>query len=204
MRAQQLGPELMNPETVLAPLISASRLRSRWNVAPAALFLACRRPGPCTPSFGRSVSVPASYPDLSWRSVNLMRRLTVLLLLAGLLAGTYAVAADTPEAPAAKSSQGDPLVRALAAKGILTAQEAETLGALPAAQQRDELTALLLKKGVLTVADLKGNPSSNERLVGFMGESPAALKPAVLTTTEPGPQAAALPKPPAFIAAVAP
>jgi len=133
-----------------------------------------------------------------------MRRLTVLLLLAGLFVATYAVAADTPEPPAAKSSQGDPLVRVLAAKGILTAQEAETLGALPAAQQRDELTALLLKKGVLTVADLKGNGNSNERLVGFMGESPAALKQAVLTTTEPAPQAAALPKPPAFIAAVAP
>ena len=135
-----------------------------------------------------------------------MRSLRVFLLLAGLLCtlGASALAADTPETVAAKSSQGDPLVRALAAKGILTAQEAATLGALPVAQQRDELTALLLKKGVISAADIKSNPEPNERLVGFMGEGVATAKPAVLTTTEPAPQAAALPKPPAFIAAVAP
>ena len=132
-----------------------------------------------------------------------MRRLTVFLLMIGLLAGTVAVAADTPEPPSAKSNQSDPLVRALAAKGILTAEEALALGTLPAAQQRDGLTALLLKKGVITAADLKANGDSNERLVGFLGEG-ATYKPAVLTTTQPAPEAPPLPKPPAFIAAVAP
>lgn len=132
-----------------------------------------------------------------------MRRLLVFFLLLSLAAGTVSVAADTPEAPAAKANQGDPLVRALAAKGILTAEEAQALGLLPAAQQRDGLTALLLKKGVITAADLKANPDSNERLVGYLGEG-ATYKPAVLTTTQPAPEAPPLPKPPAFIAAVAP
>ncbi len=136
-----------------------------------------------------------------------MRRLLVFLVLVGLLVGgTAAVADDTPEAPANQSSQGDPLVRALAAKGILTAEEAQTLGALPAAQQRDQLTALLLKKGVISAADLKGDTEPNERLVGFLGDS-ATVKPAVLTTTEPSkPQQAvpAPPKAPPVIPAIAP
>lgn len=132
-----------------------------------------------------------------------MRRLLVVLLVAGLLTGVAAVAADTPESAATTAGKPDPLVRALAAKGILTAEEANALGVLPAAQQRDMLTQVLLKKGVITAADLKtSTPDSNERLIGYMGE--ASVKPAVLTTTEPAPQAAALPKPPAFIAAVAP
>jgi hypothetical protein len=139
-----------------------------------------------------------------------MRSFLVVLLMAGLLfmVGASALAADKPETGPAKSDQGDPLVRALAAKGILTAQEAETLGTLPAAQQRDELTALLLKKGVISAADLKTNTSSNERLVGFMGESPATVKPAVLTTTtetaKPQQVAPAAPKAPAVVPAIAP
>jgi hypothetical protein len=81
-----------------------------------------------------------------------MRRHLVFLVLAGLLimGGASALAADTPESAATKTAQGDPLVRVLAAKGILTAQEAETLGALSADQQRDQLTLLLIKKGVIS------------------------------------------------------
>ena len=75
--------------------------------------------------------------------------------------GATALAADTPEAAGSAKTQTDPLVRLLAAKGVLTASEAEVLGALPASQQRDQLTLLLLKKGVISTSDLKGNTDSN-------------------------------------------
>src|SRR5512133_1301316 len=127
MRTQQLGPELVNPETAPFPLISASRLRSRRTDSPTAQFLACRRSGPLTPFFG-APAFHSRHFDLLRRSVTVMRTLLTFLLLAALLftVGASALAADTPETDAAKSSQGAPLVRALAAKGILTAQEAPT------------------------------------------------------------------------------
>lgn len=210
MRNQHLGPELMISETAAIPLISASRLRSRWNVGLPAYLLACRRAGQAVRCFGRIHTFPipdsqtSPYFEVCWRSISTMRRLFVVLLVAGLLmSGIAAVAADTPESAAATAGKSDPLVRALAAKGILTAEEANALTSLPVAQQRDMLTQVLLKKGVISAADLKsGAADSNERLIGFMGE--ASVKPAVLTTTEPAPAPAPLPKPPAFIAAVAP
>jgi hypothetical protein len=101
----------------------------------------------------------------------------------------------------------DPLVRVLQAKGVLTAEEAEVLAAVPLIQQRDQLTAILLKKGVISSTDLQGASTfSNERLVAGQSSS-AWVRPAVMveTVATATPQApAAAPKPPAVIPGVAP
>ncbi len=140
-----------------------------------------------------------------------MRRTVTVLVIAGLLSGigVTAWAAEGPEtAPATQA--GDPLVRVLAAKGILSAQEAQALSALPADQQRDQLTAVLLKKGIISQTDLQSPSVSNERLLTTTAPTTAAtVKPAVMVetvSTSPKPQAAAAPapKPPAVIPAVAP
>lgn len=128
-----------------------------------------------------------------------MRRVVVLLLTAAIIVAGAAtgMAGDTPESNVAAKSQGDPLVRALAAKGILTSAEAEALNALPAPQQRDQLTALLIKKGVISAADLPVVPGSNERT------SEASVKPASLTAPVPPSTVPPAVAPP-IIAAVAP
>jgi hypothetical protein len=135
-----------------------------------------------------------------------MRRLGTVLLVAGLLLLIGGSAfADGPNA-AAPAASGDPLVRVLAAKGILTADEATALATLPADQQRDQLTAVLLKKGVITQSDLRPAGSSNERLVGYMSTpGSATYRPAILVEpAQAATPAPAAPKPPAVIAAVAP
>lgn len=133
-----------------------------------------------------------------------MRRIMTGLLVAAVvltLTGTMLAGAQPdPAAPAQQAS--DPLVRLLAAKGVLTDEEVQALAAVPVAQQRDQLTALLLKKGVISPNDLQGVSTSNERLVGFSSTT-ATFKPAVLVTT----QAAAAkpaPKAPPIIPAIAP
>lgn len=139
-----------------------------------------------------------------------MRRILTVLLVAGLLsliAGS-ALAAEGPDAAPSAQQSGDPLVRLLAAKGILTAQEAQVLSALPADQQRDQLTAVLLKKGVISQADLQTSGNSNERLLTTTAPAATAtVRPAVLVAavaTNPKPQAAPAPKAPPVIPAVAP
>lgn len=109
-----------------------------------------------------------------------MRRIVTAVLVAAVvltLTGTIlAGAAPDPVAPAQQGS--DPLVRLLAAKGVLTDEEAQALAAVPAAEQRDQLTALLLKKGIISARELQGAATSNERLVEFSSTT-ATLKPAV-------------------------
>src|ERR1043165_8673123 len=108
MRGQRLGPELMISETVATPLISASRLHSFRPASLPAQLLACRRHGPFAPSFGL-VPVAPPHNDLSWRSFHTMRRILVLVLLAGLLVtcGATALAGDTPEAAGSAKTQTD-------------------------------------------------------------------------------------------------
>jgi hypothetical protein len=124
----------------------------------------------------------------------------VLILTGTMLAG----AQPDPAAPAQQAS--DSLVRLLAAKGILTGEEAQALAAVPAAQQRDQLTALLLKKGIISPNELQGVQTSNERLIDFSSSATAAFRPAVLVTTSAQAQAVApkAPPAPAVIGAVAP
>ena len=136
-----------------------------------------------------------------------MRRIITGLLVAAvvlILTGTMLAGAQPdPAAPAQQAS--DSLVRLLAAKGILTGEEAQALAAVPAAQQRDQLTALLLKKGIISPNELQGVPTSNERLVDFSSSATAAFKPAVLVTTSAQAQAVApAPKAPPIIPAIAP
>jgi hypothetical protein len=132
------------------------------------------------------------------RIVTVMLAATVVLTLsASMLAGA------APDPAAAAQQASDPLVRLLAAKGVLTGEEVQALAAVPAAQQRDRLTSLLLKKGIITSRDLQGVSTSNERSVGFSTSAEPNLKPAVLVETMPS-QAPPPPKPPAVIPAAAP
>jgi len=137
-----------------------------------------------------------------------MRRFVTAVLVAAVvltLTGTM-LAGDAPAA-APPAQQVDPLVRVLQAKGVLTAQEAQALATVPLNEQRDQLTAILLKKGVISSSDLQGASTiSNERLVAAYSTS-ATVKPALAVETEATPampQAAAPPKPPPVIPAVAP
>ncbi len=133
------------------------------------------------------------------RIVTAVLATAVFLTLTGsMLAG----AAPDPAAVAQPAS--DPLVRLLAAKGVLTGEEAQALAALPAAQQRDHLTSLLLKKGVISPSDLQGPPTSNERSIGFSTSSDATLKHAVLVETVAAQAAPSAPKAPPVIPAIAP
>ena len=129
-----------------------------------------------------------------------MSRLRFLLLrcvtAAVLLGAAFAADAALPPPVPSSSDSSDPLVQVLVSKGILSPQEARSLGAGAGLNQR--LALLLKQKGVLSDADYAGLQNPNERLVG-LSSSPAGLKPAVLreplpTTTE------ALPKPAAAAA----
>src|SRR5512147_2937397 len=138
-----------------------------------------------------------------------MRRImTGLLVAAVVLTLTGTMLAGAQPDPAAPAQQaGDPLVRLLAAKGVLTGEEAQALAAVPAAQQRDQLTVLLLKKGIISSVDLQGVSISNERTMELVSSSATpALKPAVLVTTSAQAQAVApqAPPAPAVIPAIAP
>jgi hypothetical protein len=138
-----------------------------------------------------------------------MRRImTGLLVAAVVLTLTGTMLAGAQPDPAAPAQQaGDPLVRLLAAKGVLTGEEAQALAAVPAAQQRDQLTVLLLKKGIISSVDLQGVSTSNERTMELVSSSATpALKPAVLVTTSAQAQAVApqAPPAPAVIPAIAP
>lgn len=136
-----------------------------------------------------------------------MRRIvTALLVAAVVLTLTGTMLAGAPPDPAAPAQQAsDPLIRLLAAKGVLTGEEAQALAAVPAAEQRDHLTALLLKKGIISANDLQGVSTSNERSISYFPAATAALKPAVLVTTQAQAVAAkAPPKAPPVIPAIAP
>ena len=96
-------------------------------------------------------------------------------ILAVLLSSAVALASDdTPNAPAVKTEAanaaattntpnppavgvnpvGDPLLRLLVAKGVLSAGEVNELGGVPAPELRDRLLLLLKDKGVLSAEDL--------------------------------------------------
>ncbi len=133
------------------------------------------------------------------RIINAFLVVAVVLTLTGtMLAG----AQPDPAAPAQQAS--DPLVRLLAAKGVLTGEEVQALAAVPVAEQRDQLTALLLKKGIISPNELQPVSTSNERSIGFSSSATAAFKPAVLVTTSAQAAAPKAPPAPAVIPAIAP
>ncbi|HLJ88909.1 MAG TPA: hypothetical protein VKZ53_18970 [Candidatus Angelobacter sp.] len=63
-------------------------------------------------------------------------------------------AAAAPASPTGINAAGDPLLRLLATKGILSASDLNALTIVPAAEMRDKLLLLLKDKGVLSAADL--------------------------------------------------
>jgi hypothetical protein len=105
----------------------------------------------------------------------MMRRsfclLPVLLLL--ILCTAFSMfAADPP----ASNSSADPLIRLLTSKGVLTAEEAKTITAAPAAQQHDRLLTLLHDKGVI---------SSEEFASLTTAPASAQVSPALVASTMP-------------------
>jgi hypothetical protein len=99
----------------------------------------------------------------------------------------------------AQSDSGDPLVRILESKGVLTAAEAKsiTTNATPA-EQRDRLAALLRDKGVISTAEFEAVRTTTS------WPTVKAITADYKTTSPDSPPAAPQPTPPKAIAAVAP
>lgn len=113
-------------------------------------------------------------------------------------------ASPAPE-PSVASPIGDPLLRLLVAKGVLSAAEASMLHGNPAANA--QLVNLLRQKGILSDADLgtleAGSSSSRtpESTEAMAATAPEPVEAAVSAAAAPTPDT---PKPPAVVAAVAP
>jgi hypothetical protein len=125
--------------------------------------------------------------------------------------------AKTPTTPAAPAAEppapvADPLVRVLVAKGLLSADEARSVGgAGTAAEQRDRLAALLRDKGLLSSAEYEA-----VRAVAPSTDAPSSVPASAETASAARPESAnanasarsaaaqAAAAPPAVIPAVAP
>ena len=113
-----------------------------------------------------------------------------------------------PTVPAANNSTAtapDPLLQLLVSKGVLNAEEAQSLSGTPA-QQGARLLELLRQKGILSAADYEAltTPSASAQVAPNLVASTTPILPSVLATNPaPEPQPAK-PAPPKVIPAVAP
>jgi hypothetical protein len=85
---------------------------------------------------------------------------------------------------AADTAGNDPLVQLLVSKGVLTAQEAKTITAVPSAEQHDRLLGLLRDKGLISAdefSSLSAPPASAQVAPGLIASTtpmvPATLAP---------------------------
>jgi hypothetical protein len=114
---------------------------------------------------------------------------------------------SSPDAPAAdpNAPAADPLVRVLVAKGVLSADEARSIGgAGTAAEQRDRLAALLRDKGLLSSAEyeaVRADAATVSRPVAVAAQNPQNPQ---TQRPEGTPEKTPAPAAPAVIAAVAP
>src|SRR5579872_6760498 len=88
-------------------------------------------------------------------SMKSVRRAVLTVLVFGwvLAAADAPVPGGVPEGLVNRIS--DPLVRVLAVKGVLATEDVVELLAVDAASQRGRLAAMLVRKGILTEADLR-------------------------------------------------
>ena len=125
-------------------------------------------------------------------------RVLIGILSLSLLSAMALASDDSPKAPAGKTeaaataattnasspapglgvnSAGDPLLRLLVAKGVLTNGEVSELAGVPAPELRDRLLLLLKDKGVLSAEDLNSLKAPM---------APATSMNATMTTAAPG------------------
>lgn len=109
-----------------------------------------------------------------------------LLVLSVLLISSAGFAADPPATDAGQDS----LIRLLTSKGVLTAQEAQTLRAAPAAQQHDRLLTLLHDKGVISSEELSSlvAPPASAQVSPVLVASISPVVPASAPATVPTPE----------------
>jgi hypothetical protein len=99
------------------------------------------------------------------------------LLVSFLFLTFIAVAQDSkPE----ETANSDPLVRILAARGLISAEDVKALAAAPSTVPRDRLVALLAQKGLLTPAEVAS-------LANYPAAPDPKLVPAVATAAIPAP-----------------
>jgi hypothetical protein len=112
----------------------------------------------------------------------------------------------TPDAEPLAPASADPLVRVLVAKGVLSAEEARSVGgAGTAAEQRDRLAALLRDKGLLSSAEyeaVRADAVAPARTVEVAAQNPQSTQ--QTQRPEGTPEKTQAPAAPAVIAAVAP
>ena len=108
---------------------------------------------------------------------------------------------------------GEPLVRLLVSKGILTRTEAEGLAGIPSLEMRDRLLLLLQRKGVLSAQDVSSLNAAPPAATTSEGTDPVIATPAIepdlnaesaAASVEAAAQAPPHPKPGGPVAAVAP
>jgi hypothetical protein len=118
-------------------------------------------------------------------------------------AKTPTTTAADPNAPAA-----DPLVRVLVAKGVLSADEARSIGgAATAAEQRDRLATLLRDKGLISSSEyeaVRADVTTAAHGVEVASQNPTSPQTQQTQRPEGTPEKTQVPVAPAVIAAVAP
>jgi hypothetical protein len=128
------------------------------------------------------------------------RNITVLVLVIVVLFPWIVLAADQP-AP----STPNPLVQLLVQKGLLTADEGNSVQALPASAQQDRLLTLLRDKGVISAEDAASvnAPPASAQVARDLVASTTPMVPAAELAPAPQTQPAK-PEPPKVVPAVAP
>lgn len=118
---------------------------------------------------------------------------------------TPATPAPDPNAPAVAA---DPLVRMLVAKGVLSADEARSIGgAATAAEQRDRLASLLRDKGLISSSEYEAvriDAAAPAQVVAVSMQNPPTAQTQQTQRPEGTASATKTPAAPAVIAAVAP
>lgn len=89
-------------------------------------------------------------------------------------ASSTATSATAPNAaPSAINGAGDPLLRLLVSKGVLTAGEVSGLAAVPSGEMRDRLLLLLKDRGVLSADDLNALKAPSAEATAASGATTA-------------------------------
>jgi hypothetical protein len=138
-------------------------------------------------------------------------RILVCIVAVTLVTSTTAWSEDLPvAAPAAQANTAtaavDPLLQVLVTKGVLTSDEAKSLGGTPA-EQRAKLLGLLRQKGILSAADYQEltTPSASAQVAPNLVASTTPIVPVGLAQATPAPVAAPPPPPgPSVVPAIAP
>jgi hypothetical protein len=117
--------------------------------------------------------------------------------------------APAEEKPNPETAGGDPLVRLLVSKGVLSAADAAAIGTGTPTEQRDRLAALLVQKGLISATEfdaVKSIPANTVSVVPAVATSSNAAAEKIIPSSEARPttNAVAQAQPPVVIPAIAP